>query len=136
MSTILLSIHPQYADAILSGDKTVEFRKMKSFSRKPTKAVIYSTAPVKKVVGEVEIQAISYMNPADLWDTYGQFGCISKQDFNSYYERTNIGCCLILGQYTKYSHPRVLNAKPPQSFSYIDDNFFVKDQQDDIETRD
>ncbi len=42
----LMSIHPQYANAIVEGTKRVEFRK-RPLARNVTHVIVYATAPVK-----------------------------------------------------------------------------------------
>ena len=54
MSKILIPIKPEYVDKILSGNKKYEYRKIKP-KRKVDKMIIYSTYPIMKVVGEVEV---------------------------------------------------------------------------------
>jgi len=57
MTDIMLSIHPQHAEAILDGRKTLEIRKTK-----PTRLncheyiYLYATAPVRAVVGVCEFK--------------------------------------------------------------------------------
>ena len=51
---LLLSINPEHVENILRGAKKFEFRKVES--RRPVDCiVIYSTAPVSMIVGEVEV---------------------------------------------------------------------------------
>jgi type I restriction enzyme S subunit len=49
---VLLSIKPQYVDEIVKGNKKYEFRK-KIFKKKDEvqEIYIYSTSPVKKIIG-------------------------------------------------------------------------------------
>ena len=54
MSTILLFIKPEYVSRILEGSKRFEFRRSVA-KRKEERILIYSTAPVKKVVTLVEV---------------------------------------------------------------------------------
>lgn len=53
MATAIFSIHPQFADLILSGEKKFEFRRIPA-KRDIDKILIYATAPVCAVVGEVK----------------------------------------------------------------------------------
>ena len=50
MCKILLSINPEHVENILDGTKKYEYRK-KSCKKDIDRIVIYSTHPVKKVVG-------------------------------------------------------------------------------------
>ena len=54
MSKILLSIKPEFADKIMSGKKKFEYRTHVP-SRPINTIVIYSTFPVGKIIGEVEV---------------------------------------------------------------------------------
>lgn len=67
MSSMLLSIKPIYAKAILEGKKEYEFRKRRC---KPgvNKIVFYSTTPESKVVGEAEIEDIIEGSPSKIWE--------------------------------------------------------------------
>ena len=54
MSTILLSIKPEFSEKIFNETKKYEFRKRVA-RKKVEKIVVYATSPVKKIVGEVEV---------------------------------------------------------------------------------
>ena len=60
-TTVLISIHPKYVDLIAAGKKKIEFRK-RSFSHPIKRFVVYSTAPVSKVVGFLML-TLSYVTP-------------------------------------------------------------------------
>lgn len=51
--TIIISIHPEYAEKILTGEKTYELR-TRLPQDKPERMIIYATAPVSAVVGTAE----------------------------------------------------------------------------------
>ena len=55
MPSIIMSIHPKYADLILEGKKTIELRNsdIKALRNKQGRTVyLYAISPVKKIVGE------------------------------------------------------------------------------------
>ena len=54
MSTVLMSIKPEYVSNILNGKKKYEFRK-NACKKEIEKMIIYSTSPISKVVGEARI---------------------------------------------------------------------------------
>ena len=72
----LLSIHPQYAEAILNGEKKVEFRKA-GFSKDVTHVVIYATKPIGAVVGVFETDGSVVQSPRELWQTFSAVGGIN-----------------------------------------------------------
>ena len=132
MVTILLPIKPEYANKILSGEKNVEFRK--SFPNKDIDTiVIYATAPISKIVGEVEVlsQIQSTIGPfngkgRDLYDflsidMQNKVG-ITKEDFNKYYKDKYFAYYYELGKVTKYEKTLQdlgINYYP-QSFVYLE----------------
>ena len=63
---ILISIKPVYAEAILNGVKTVEYRRC-HFSSVIRKMLIYETSPLQKIVGEVFVREIIYESPDYIW---------------------------------------------------------------------
>lgn len=80
----LLSIHPQYAQAILDGTKTVEFRK-RPLAPDVTHVAIYATQPVGRVVGVFAIEEQVLDAPRRLWGKFKKVAGISKEDFHAYY---------------------------------------------------
>jgi predicted transcriptional regulator len=121
----ILSIKPQYADAILSGLKKVEFRKF-AFKKDVEKVFIYSTSPVKKITGYFTFNKIVESSPQSLWEEFGKIGFIGKQEFFKYFENRNTGFSICIVSTYKFSesidpYEEFKNFIPPQSFCYADD---------------
>ncbi|GHV03334.1 hypothetical protein AGMMS50229_02160 [Campylobacterota bacterium] len=120
---LLLSIKPEHAENILSGIKLYEFRKVIP-NRAITKAVIYATKPVGKVIGEFEIGGISTDSPDKIWAATKQASGISKQFFDEYFSGRNKAHAIRAISPKRYKTPLALEAilgrsMPPQSFCYI-----------------
>lgn len=62
----ILSIKPEYAYKIFSGEKTYELRK-KIFKQDVTHIIVYASAPVSKVIGEFEVGSLIEASPFTLW---------------------------------------------------------------------
>src|SRR5258706_12678388 len=73
----LLSIKPQFASAILSGNKKYEFRRI-IFSRRVDVVVVYVTAPVRKVICEFDVETIISASPSTLWRRTRKNAAIDK----------------------------------------------------------
>ena len=123
MPKILISIKPKYVDKILSGNKKYEYRKIKP-KRKVDKMIIYSTCPVMKVVGEVQILDIIEDSIYNLWESTNKYSGVSKDKFYNYFNNKDIGYAYKLGKVIKYDKPKELFEiginYVPQSFIYID----------------
>ena len=120
----ILSIKPQYVNAILKGEKTVEFRK-KVFKNKVEKVYIYSSAPVQKIVGYFTINEIIEDLPINLWKRFNQVGSIDKKSFFAYFARSAKGYSICLDsviQFQKFLDPKEVfeSFTPPQSYCYTD----------------
>lgn len=122
MCDILLSINPEHVDNIFSGEKKYEYRKI-ACKRKVDKIVIYSTTPIKKVVGEAEVIEVLQKEKSELWNETESESGITKIFFDEYYENKSEAVAYRLGKVTKFDQPKELNEYgikcAPQSFVYI-----------------
>lgn len=124
MCKILISIKPEYVNEILSGRKKYEYRKVKAKKDNVDKMIIYATAPIMKVVAEVEILKILEDTPYLIWENTKEYSGINKSFYDKYYENRNIAIAYQLGKIEKYDEPKELRdlgiSYSPQSFIYID----------------
>ena len=122
MSTILLSIKPEYANRIFAGTKKFEFRK-RIAKQNVDRIIVYSSCPEQKVIGEVEVVETLCAKPALLWETAKEEAGIAKDKFDAYFAGCNRAYAYKIGKISKYDNPKELNAFgikcPPQSFMYI-----------------
>lgn len=122
MSKVLFSIRPIYADKILSGEKRFEFRTVRC-QRFVDRMIIYASAPVFRIVGEIAIRRIIQAPPNIMW-VETQYGAgISKADFDAYFLDRTIAVAYQLEVPARYSSPVSLSSvgieRPPQSFQYL-----------------
>lgn len=119
---ILISIKPDYSQAILAGIKKVEYRK-RGFSRPVKKMIIYETSPIQKVVGEVLVLGILQDSVDRIWKMTCDVGEVSKDDFYRYYGNRKKAYAIQLGEIRIYGKPLNLKdfgiSRAPQSFCYL-----------------
>ncbi len=124
MSTMLLSIKPEYAKVILEGKKQFEFRKTRCRTD-VTRIIFYASSPQKQVVGEAEIDEILEDTPANVWKIAKNAAGVSKKFFDTYYAGKNLAIAYRLKNVKIYDIPRTLadyNIKnAPQSYRYLND---------------
>lgn len=122
MSTALLSINPQHVDRIIDGSKKFEFRKVRA-RREITRILIYSTAPVARVVAEVEVTGVVDGTPASVWRQAMHAAGISRDFYDTYYEGRDRAVAYELGRVKPFRRPKSLSefgvSCAPQSFVYI-----------------
>ena len=124
-SVVLMSIHPEYVQAILEGRKRVEFRKA-AFQRTVRCAVIYATKPIMKIVGFFEVTEVERASPENVWERYGELGSTDEQFFFDYYGSRDCAVAISIGEVTELDRPLSLpevyeGMRPPQSFRYLPD---------------
>ncbi len=141
MTHILLSVHPKWAQLILSGEKTVEirrtmpkrgtadvppFRDGHSFILTQIKLYLYETSPTKMIVGEALCHTIY-----DLGGCYREtFHCLRQDARLSVKEMENYlpesaGYAFCLSKVVRYDQPLSLEEvgikRAPQSWCYVNE---------------
>ncbi|MDH5691712.1 MAG: ASCH domain-containing protein [Gammaproteobacteria bacterium] len=120
---VLLSIKPEYAEKILSGEKRYEFRRAVFKNPAIKKVVIYASSPVQKIVGEFDIEHILSLELEDLWKRTKKYSGIDKGFYDQYFEGKDLGHAIKVKKakrYKSFLDLESFNIKyPPQSFMYL-----------------
>lgn len=119
---VILSIKPQYALKIFTGEKKFEFRRA-IFKRPVTTVVVYASSPVQKIIGEFKVNAVLSDNPSEIWDATSEFAGITLEFFDLYFNGKNVAHAIEVMEPVLYEKEMSLfetyGIKPPQSFAYI-----------------
>ena len=123
MSTILLSIKPEYSNRIFNGTKKYEFRKHLA-KKDVDKIIVYSSSPEQRVIGEVNVIETLSMKPSPLWELTKKDAGISRAKYRTYFKGCKNAYAYKLGEFVKYDMPKTLIqfgiTQSPQSFIYMD----------------
>lgn len=87
-SDAIISIRPNFAEAILSGSKSIELRRRIPPITVGTKLWIYATKPVGAVVGFATITDILRGSPDAIWALGNAEAGIDRAAFDKYFEGT------------------------------------------------
>jgi predicted transcriptional regulator len=121
----LLSIKPEFAEKIFSGDKGFEYRKA-IFKRHDVKTVIvYATRPIAKIIGEFDVEEIISGQPDDVWQKTKSKSGITRDFFDTYYKDRRSAFAIKIGHARAYAEPvcptKIFeNFVPPQSYMYVE----------------
>jgi len=123
LTSVLLSIKPKYANAIIEGVKRYEFRRV-IFRRRITSIYIYSTSPISKIVGLFEIDQIIKGHPQEIWNMCHEHAGISGDEFFNYFGDLLVAYAIKVRNAHRFDreidpYDHVDNFKPPQSFCYV-----------------
>ncbi len=125
---ILISIMPKFVRKIFAGAKKIELRKRRpKFLHPKDRALVYASAPLQTLVGEMEIDDIVEGTPQEIWERYSEVSGVSKEFFDSYYQGHSAAAGLLIGKTfeypTKISLGEIRQARPgfspPQNYLYL-----------------
>lgn len=131
-SAALISIHPNYVEKILSGEKCLEFRR--SWAVNPIDIlVIYATVPVQQIVAVTQVGHVFRGSKNRLWELARlKGGGISRRKLFAYMQGKKEGVALELLKVFRIDGgicPRTLfgdGFRPPQSFRYLSQDEITK----------
>lgn len=92
----IISIKPNFAEAIFSKTKTVELRRRVPMFPIGTRLWIYATLPVGAVLGTAEIIGRYEGTPDEIWETFYNEVGISRTQFDEYFEESQKAIGLVL----------------------------------------
>jgi len=122
---LLLSVKPEFARGICTGEKTVEIRRRFSEHWQGERVTLYSSRPDCLLVGEATIRRIERGSPEEIWQKYGLAAGCQEEEFEQYTEGIENVSAIVLDTVRPYLHPiplaqmeRLVGAplRPPQSF--------------------
>ncbi len=121
---VLLSIKPEYADKLFSGEKKYEYRKA-IFREQVECIVVYSTMPEGKLIGELQIETILEDEPDVLWERTRDAAGITEDFFRQYFSGRSRGYAIKVAKANRYAAPidpyqGTTPFTPPQSFRYME----------------
>ena len=127
MDQAILSLKPQYAELILSGEKTVELRNRVIRMEPGTVIWIYATKPVGGIVALAELDSVVHDTPAEIWVRFEKEMCIDRAHFDSYINNKESVSALILSSVHKLKRSLTLDwirrsigsFQPPQFYSRL-----------------
>ena len=131
MKAILLSIKPEWAEKIYSGEKTVEWRKSrpKLPAGRNIRIYLYETTPVKKVTGLMYVGKVEHHPVDKVTDPVYTRGCVPREELEKYAAGKDLFAWIILGSRTMetFNGKEYLTLadfgleRPPQSWQYVED---------------
>jgi predicted transcriptional regulator len=120
---VLLSIKPEYANKIFAGEKKYEFRRSLFRNTFVRTVVVYASSPIKKVIGEFEIEKIINEDLDYLWELTKESSGITEEYFYLYFKQKGKGYAIKIKKAKRYAVAKNIkecyNISPPQSFAYL-----------------
>ena len=121
--TIILSIHPNHIDKILSGVKRYEYRKR--IPQDINYIIVYATAPTKKIVAIIKIDMVMKDTPQNIWDVTQSESGVSYEFFINYFNGVSTAYAIKIRNIYRLPTPIDITAidgvkSAPQAYQYVD----------------
>lgn len=133
---LLISIKPEYANKIFSGEKTVELRRVRTRLQTNDLVIVYVSSPRKALVGYFKVEKVTIeenlsLRIRDFWQLIKRNACLDYRTFIKYYKGASIGVAIFIREPHKFRHPipleilkkEVNDFYPPQSYHYLDNEY-------------
>ena len=119
----ILSIHPEFADQIFDGSKTIELRRIQ-LPDELEQVIVYSTSPIMKIIGYFDVAEIVRDTPTKIWNQYRAVSGIDRKRFFDYYDSRNVAVGIKIARIHSLPKPKELSflgrdLRPPQSIQYL-----------------
>jgi predicted transcriptional regulator len=144
-TALLLSIRPQYAERILTGQKTVELRRVRPRACEDIVLLIYVSSPVRALKAISLVECVTAAEPAELWKQVAHKAGVSRAEFDAYFNDVDMGFAIHLKDVWQLSQPLPLTDlrelwpgfRPPQCYRYFsrDELSVLIDNLDNIALR-
>jgi predicted transcriptional regulator len=105
----IISIYPQYVNAILDGQKLVECRKSALGLVRGDLLQLYATAPVKAILCQARVLDVHRGAPEELWEQFEHRTCVKKDDYFAYYAGKKEAVLLALTAVQRHAAPVLLD---------------------------
>ena len=123
---ILVSIRPRWAEAIMDGRKTVEYRRNIPMKTRLQigKMWIYATKPIGMVLGtaKVEVWTGSYGNGLND-EEQAKAGCLTVEELREYFKGAEYAFAIKILKVTPFKRPKTLAEigvkRAPKSWMYM-----------------
>lgn len=124
---LFISVKPEFADKIVRGEKTIELRKNKPSANPGDFVIIYSTLPVKSVIGFGIVKEIIEDTPQFMWNNHSEKLGIDNKRFDNYYCGMSKAVGIRIDSICKLKKPINLDEiknlipkfSPPQTYRYF-----------------
>ncbi len=122
---VILSIRPNFCQAIFNSSKVYEYRKRVFKSTDIDRVYIYSTKPICKIVGYFTVAAMIEDSPNNVWEISHNDSGISKAYFDAYFKNCDMAHAIKIGEVVKLDNsidPKkvIKDFHAPQNFMYVD----------------
>lgn len=106
---VLLSIRPEFSDAIWSGSKRFEYRRRVFDIFRYAEIFVYTTAPISRVTGRFFVRDLVVGTPDQVWEATQDYAGIDKGRYSDYYFDRDIAFAIAIGVTEQFETPSAVS---------------------------
>lgn len=123
----IFAVRPGIAEALVQGEKGVEFRRVRPSLDPGAVIYVYSSSPVRAIIGTFVSGDMVSGVPNSLWKRFAAVAGIPRSLFASYFDGSSCGCAITVEQPRVWQTPLSLDTirshipgfRPPQSYMFM-----------------
>ncbi len=123
----ILAVRPHLAQALVTGEKRIEFRRARPGFTPGDVIYVYAASPIQAIVGSFICGSISEGTPTKLWRHYADRSEITRAFFRDYFNGSGKGYAIEVRHPKAWTSPLSLDSlrdlipgfHPPQSYRFL-----------------
>jgi predicted transcriptional regulator len=125
--TVLLSLRPRFAEALLNGTKSVEVRRRPVRLSPGAVCLVYASSPARALTGAVVVETIDVADPDILWRRHGAGTAVQRWEYDTYLAGRPVACAIVVAAAIAFRTPVPLDElrrrrhafAAPQSYRFL-----------------
>lgn len=123
---IVISVQPKFVERIVSGQKAAELRRRAPRIQPGCRVWIYTKAPEAMISICVTVDRIVTGSPQEIWRLHKSHLGVSRDEFESYFGRTETGCAIFFKKVEDVSPGVALSEIRSKSKGFHPPQFFKR----------
>jgi len=106
---VLMSVRSPHIERLLSGTKTVEFRRRPWKVPDGATVLLYESRARRAIVGSLIVESTAVGSRSAMWDTYGARSGLTRREYREYFAGATVAVAISVGQIRQLPKPLALS---------------------------
>ncbi len=108
-SVVLLSVRSPHVERLLSGAKTVEFRRRPWKVPDGATVILYESRSRRAIVGSLIVESTAVGSRSAIWASYGARSGLTRREYRKYFAGATVAVAISVGQVRQLDEPLTLD---------------------------
>ena len=107
-SVVLLSVRSPHVERLLSGEKTVEFRRRPWRVPDGATVLLYGSRERRAIVGSLTVESTAVGSPSAMWVSHGARSGLTRREYREYFAGATVAMAINVGRVRQLVEPLTL----------------------------